>query len=212
MLIFGTNLEQVENIKKNLSSKFTIKDMGITDVILGIRIQRDNDGIILPQSHCIENVLKKFGYLDCILASTSFDPYLKLILNTSKSIEQIEYAKLIECLMYVITCIRPDITFAIGKFNRYESNLSNLHWHRILKYLKRTVSYGIFYTGDLLVIEGYTNGSQITHRKDHTYTNGWIFMFSKRLVSWGAKKQTCIIDSIMTLEFVALASVSKETK
>lgn len=31
-------------------------------------------------------------------------------------------------------------------------------------------------------------------------------------ISWGSKKQTCIIDSTIDAEFVALASVSKKAK
>ena len=31
-------------------------------------------------------------------------------------------------------------------------------------------------------------------------------------ISWGSKKQTCITDSTMVAEFVALASASKETE
>ena len=38
MLIFGTDLEQIENTKKFLSNNFAMKDMGVADVILGIKI------------------------------------------------------------------------------------------------------------------------------------------------------------------------------
>ena len=61
ILIFGTDLEQVENIKMFLSENFDIKDMGVADVILEIKIIRYNDFIILSQSHNIKKVLKKFG-------------------------------------------------------------------------------------------------------------------------------------------------------
>jgi len=47
MLIFGTEVEEVEKIKCFLSSKFSTKDMGEADVILIINIIRDNDGISL---------------------------------------------------------------------------------------------------------------------------------------------------------------------
>ncbi|GJW65330.1 zinc finger, CCHC-type containing protein [Tanacetum coccineum] len=45
MLIFGTDQNQVDKTKKFLSSKFSMKDMGETDVILGIKIKRENKGI-----------------------------------------------------------------------------------------------------------------------------------------------------------------------
>ncbi|CAM8957494.1 unnamed protein product [Rhodiola kirilowii] len=44
--------------------KFSMKDMGEAEVILGIRIKRVEGGLALTQSHYIENVLKKFNYID----------------------------------------------------------------------------------------------------------------------------------------------------
>lgn len=47
MLISSTSLEQANNTKNFLSSKFTMKDKGIANVILGIRIHRENNNLIL---------------------------------------------------------------------------------------------------------------------------------------------------------------------
>lgn len=109
-----------------LSSNFLLKDVGVTDVILGIRMLIDNDSLILSQSNYIE-LLKKTNHLDCDPASTSFDPDFKLESNTGKPIAHLEHAKVIRCLMYAMTCTRPDIVFAIGKLSRYTNNLSNLN-------------------------------------------------------------------------------------
>ena len=72
MLIFGTNLENVNDIKSFLSSNFDMKDMGEVDVILGIKITRDSDRIMLSQGHYIERMLKKFDHFDC---TPVFTPY-----------------------------------------------------------------------------------------------------------------------------------------
>ena len=42
-----------------------MKDMGEADVILGIKIKRENKGIVITQSHYIEKILKKFNRDDC---------------------------------------------------------------------------------------------------------------------------------------------------
>ena len=215
MLIFGTDSEQVEVTKNFLSSKFAMKDMGEADVILGIRIVRDEDSITLSQSHYIEKVLTKFNQIDCIPASTPFYSNLKLIKNEGEAVSQLEYAKVIGCLMYAMTCTRPDIAFAVGKLSRYTSNPSGLHWHairRILKYLKKTLNYGLSYGGYPPVLEGYSDASWVTDREDHASTSGWIFTLGGGAISWGSKKQTCIADSTMAVEFVALASTSKEAE
>ncbi|GJX02343.1 zinc finger, CCHC-type containing protein [Tanacetum coccineum] len=70
MLIFGTDQVQVDLTKEFLSSRFSMKDMGEADVILGIRIKHESNGIAISQSHYIEKVLKKFNYSDCTSVST----------------------------------------------------------------------------------------------------------------------------------------------
>nr|GEU68143.1 uncharacterized protein [Tanacetum cinerariifolium] len=46
--------------------------------------------------------------------------------------------------------------------------------------------------------------------KLHIYEGGWIFTLGGGKVSWGSKKQSCLTDSTMAAEFVALASCCKE--
>ncbi len=215
MLILGTDLESINNTKSFLSSKFDMKDMGVADVILGMRIIRKDKNIILTQSHYVEKILKKFNQFDCTPVSTPFEPQLKMIPNTGRAISQLEYARVIGSLMYAMTCTRPDIAYAVGKLSRYTSNPSLLHWHavnRILKYLKGTMDYGIYYSGYPSVLEGFSDASWITEREDHSSTSGWIFTLGGGAVSWGSKKQTCIADSTMAAEFVALAATSKEAE
>ena len=86
MLIFGTLLEEVEETKGFLSSKFSIKDMGEADVIFGIKTIRNNYGICLSQSHYIDKVLWKFKYQDCSPVATPYDLTYKLTRNSGRPI------------------------------------------------------------------------------------------------------------------------------
>ncbi|KAG8473657.1 hypothetical protein CXB51_035538 [Gossypium anomalum] len=153
--------------------------MGVADVILGIKITRDESTLALSQSHYIEKVLKKSDFFNCIPASTPMDPQIKLVTNAGRKIDQLKHASLIGCLMYTMTCIRPDIAYAVRKLSRYTGNPSSLHWqalHRILRYLKQTINYGLCYNGYPPVIEGYSDASWITSLEDHASTSGWIFI------------------------------------
>jgi hypothetical protein len=213
MLIFGTDYESIENTKNFLSSSFDMKDLGIADVILGIRIVRNENRLVLNQSHYIEKVLKRFNQFDCKPVYTPFDASMKLYPNTGRAVNQLEYARVISCLMYAMTCTRPDIAYVVGKMSKYTSNPSHIHWnavHRILRYLRRTMDYDILYSRYPTILEGYTDVSWITDNDDHKSTNGWIFTLGGGAISCGSKKQTLITDSTMTVEFVALASYSKK--
>nr|GEV59503.1 zinc finger, CCHC-type [Tanacetum cinerariifolium] len=64
-----------------LSSRFSMKDMRETDVILVIRIKHESNGIAVSQSHYIKKVPKKFNYFDCTPVSTPMDTSEKLMVR-----------------------------------------------------------------------------------------------------------------------------------
>ncbi|GJT09610.1 zinc finger, CCHC-type containing protein [Tanacetum coccineum] len=199
----------------NQSDNFSMKDMGEADVILGIKIKRENKGIVITQSHYIEKILKKFNREDCSAVSTPMDPVEKLKPNTGKPVDQLEYSRAIGCLMYAMTSTRPDIAYAVGRLSRFTSNPSRQHWQaitRVFKYLKGTMNYGLSYMGYPSVLEGYSDASWINHVEDSSSTSGWVFLLGGGAISWASKKQTCITGSTMESEFVALAAAGKEAE
>nr|GEU39852.1 ATP-dependent DNA helicase PIF1-like [Tanacetum cinerariifolium] len=86
-------IEAVDLTKNFFSSRLSMKDMEEADVILGVRIKHESNGISISQSHYIE-----------------------------KAVSQLKYSRVISCLMYVMTYTRPDIAFIVGKLSRYTSN------------------------------------------------------------------------------------------
>ncbi|GKA74077.1 zinc finger, CCHC-type containing protein [Tanacetum coccineum] len=192
-----------------------MKDMGDADIILGIKIKRENKGIVITQSHYIEKILKKFNREDCSPVSTPMDPVEKLKPNTGKPVDQLEYSRAIGCLMYAMTSTRPDIAYAVGRLSRFTSNPSRQHWKaitRVFKYLRGTKDYGLSYVGYPSVLEGYSDASWINHVEDSSSTSGWVFLLGGGAISWASKKQTCITSSTMESEFVALAAAGKEAE
>ncbi|GJY97913.1 zinc finger, CCHC-type containing protein, partial [Tanacetum coccineum] len=91
--------------------------------------------------------------------------------------------QVIGCLMYAMTCTRPDIAFAMGKLSRFPS-----------------------------VLEGYTDASWISNTKDSSSTSSWVFLIRRGAISWAFKKQTCIKSLTMKYEFVALRAAGKKAE
>ena len=148
--------------------------------------------------------MKRFNNFDCKLVSTPFDLSLKLEKYIGEPVRQVEYARVIGCPMYAMCCTRSDIAFAVGKLSRYTSNPSHMHWHavrRVFKYLKSSINYGLHYFGYPSMLESFLDANWITNSEDHFSISGWIFTLGGVAVSWGSKKQTCITDPTIAIEF-----------
>ena len=144
-----------------LSNKFDIKDLGVADLV-GVRIIKTPQRLALSQSHYIEKVLDKFKYLNFNVVKTPIDLNCTFKKNEGQSDFQLEYARVLESLMYIMNCTRPDIACAISKLSRYTSNPNQIHWmamKRVLGYLKWTQHYALNYNKYSAVIEGYSDAN-----------------------------------------------------
>ena len=74
-LIFGTSLDLVHLTKQFLAFNFDKNDIGEAKVILGVKIIRNNNEMILSQGHYVEKIFKKFGNYDVTFVKTPYDAY-----------------------------------------------------------------------------------------------------------------------------------------
>ena len=105
---------------------------------------------------------------------------------------QVEYSRVIGCIMYLMSCKRLDIAYAVNRLSRYMSSPRAMHWQRIarvLKYLRFTHDYGLYYTRYPAALEGYSD-----------------------VVSWKSSKQTVIARYTMEYEFIALDKCGEEAQ
>uniref|UniRef100_A0A2N9FGI1 Retrotransposon Copia-like N-terminal domain-containing protein n=1 Tax=Fagus sylvatica TaxID=28930 RepID=A0A2N9FGI1_FAGSY len=211
----GSNNDIIKATKRMLNSNFDMKDLGVADVILGIKITITSDGLIFSQSHYIKKVLEKFGRYDDSPVKTPIDVNLHLTKNKGNGISQLEYSQIIGSLMYIMNCTRPDIAYSVSKLSRYTSNSGEDHWKaivRVLRYLKYTLNYGVHYTRYPAILEGYSDANWISDTNDTKSTSGYVFTLGGAAVSWKSSKQTCIARSTMESEFIALDKAGEEAK
>ena len=77
ILIFGTDMDVINDVKSFLSQNFDMKDLGEADVILNIKLQMNENGITLSQSHYVEKILSRFGFEDSRTSPPPNDPIRK---------------------------------------------------------------------------------------------------------------------------------------
>jgi hypothetical protein len=177
ILIFGTSIDVINDVKSFLSQNFGMKDLGEASVILNIKLIKGENGIILKQSHYVENLLNRFVFFDSKASPTPFDASLKLHKNIGQGINQLIYSQIIGSLMYLAGATRPDISFALSKLSRFTSNPVSDHWcahERVMRYLRGTSAYGLHYTGYPAILEGYSDSNWILDATEIKATSGYI--------------------------------------
>ena len=128
MLIVDSDDKMITSTKNMLNSRFDIKYLRLADVILGIKIKRTSYGLILSQSHYVDNILGQFDKDNSGIVRISVDLTLHLSKNKEENVSQVEYSRVIGSLTYLMSCTRLDVAYAINKLSRYTSNPGAKHW------------------------------------------------------------------------------------
>ena len=103
----------------------------------------------------------------------------------------IPYASAVGSLMYAMLCTRPDICYAVGVVSRFQSNPGLDHWmavKHILKYLRRTRNYMLVYSGEDMILRGYTDSDFQTDVDSRKSISGSVFTLGGRAIVWRSIK------------------------
>jgi hypothetical protein len=211
ILIFGTSIDVINEVKTFLCQSFDMKDLGEADVILNTKLIKGENEITLTQSHYVKNVLSHFGYKESKLSATPYDPSLILQKNKIIGRDQLRYSQIIGSLMYLASATRPNILFAMSKLSRFTSNLGDDHWHaleRVMHYLAGTMDYRIYYSGYPAILEVYSDANWISNVDGLYAMSGYVFTLSGATLSWRSCKHTILTMFTMEAELTTLDTVT----
>ncbi|CAI7921138.1 unnamed protein product [Closterium sp. NIES-53] len=123
-LVFATaNTGGLAHVKSELLKRHTCTDLGELRSYLGLQITQDRARrtITLTQSHMVQQVLQRFNFTYSLPQATPL--YTRHLLSALPSDESVEpsgpYPELVGCLMYLMTCTRPDLAYPLSILARY---------------------------------------------------------------------------------------------
>ncbi|CAI7886764.1 unnamed protein product [Closterium sp. NIES-54] len=184
-LVFATaDTEALALVKSELQKRHTCTDLGELRSYLGLQITRDRvrRTITLTQSHMVHQVLQRFGFQFSSPQPTPLSTSHSLLAPPlDKSVEPSgPYPELVGCLMYLMTCTRPDLAYPLILLARYVApgRHRKVHWDaakRVLRYLCSTSGMGLVLGGwGPVVLTGYADASWVddsaTQRSSQVYT------------------------------------------
>ncbi|CAI7804346.1 unnamed protein product [Closterium sp. NIES-53] len=123
-LVFATaDTEALTLVKSELQKRHTCTDLGELRRYLGLQItwDRARRTITLTQSHMVHKVLQRFGFQFSSPQPTPLSTSHSL--SAPPSVESVEpsgpYPELMGCLIYLMTCTRPDLAYPLSLVARY---------------------------------------------------------------------------------------------
>lgn len=217
LILIGRNKNIMARIKSLLMSQFKMRDLGPVKDLLGMRVRRDDSGIKIDQSTYINNIISQFQMTDCNAVCTPMEPGLKLEKPAEgEEVNDVPYRQLIGCLTYLSVTTRPDIANSVNRLAQFNEHHSNAHWQaakRILRYLKGSIDYCLFYKNDKLsgsLISACVDADWGENLVDRKSFSGFVVKFGEGTVSWESRKQSIVAQSSCEAEYISMADLSRE--
>ncbi|CAI7730308.1 unnamed protein product [Closterium sp. NIES-54] len=178
---------------------------------LGLQITRDRARrtITLTQSHMVHKVLQRFGF--------QFSSPQPTPLSTGHSLSA-PYPELVGCLMYLMTCTRPDLAYPLSLLARYVAlgRHRKVHWDaakRVLRYLCSTSGMGFVLGGrGPVVVIGHADASWVDDSATQRSSQGYTFSLGSGSVSWRSTRSSSVLSSSCEAEIYAGAMAAQELR
>ena len=171
------------NVKRMLMSGFKMKDLGKLNHFIGIDFHITQGCVKMNQNKFIGRVLERFNMLNCKPRAIPCELKMDLSKN-SDPVDSRKYCEIIGSLIYLMTCTRPDLSYAVGKLSQYLSEPRQQHWvaaKHILKYLRGTSHYELHYQkSEELGILAYSDADWASDQSDWHSTTGFCFYLNKK--------------------------------
>ncbi|CAI7733067.1 unnamed protein product [Closterium sp. NIES-54] len=222
-LVFATaDTAGLAHVKSELQKRHTCTDLGELRSYLGLQITRDRAlrTITLTQSHMVQQVLQRFDFTYSSPQATPLSTRHSLsALPSDESVEPSgPYPELVGCLMYLMTCTRPDLAYPLSILARYVAPGRHRPEHmavakRVLRYLCSTSGLGLVLGGRRpVVLTGHADASWADDQATQRSSQGYTFSLGSGSVSWRSTRSSSVLGSSCEAEIYAGAMAAQELR
>ena len=223
ILIASDSKIESDRATDEINSKFRITDSGNAEWILGCRITRCRTRrlLMIDQAQFVSTILREFQMEHCNAVRT---PCPKTRLTSDMcpqndlerdAAASLPYRALVGKCMYLSTCTRPDISYAVRELARFMSNYGRRHYDaakHLLRYLKGTISRGIIY-GDCTDLTPSFRAfcdSDWAMSERRKSVSGYIILCGGGPISWSSKQQGIVALSTCEAEYISCTHCARE--
>ncbi|CAI7839874.1 unnamed protein product, partial [Closterium sp. NIES-53] len=128
------------------------------------------------------------------------------------------YPELVGCLMYLMTCTRPDLAYPLSILARYVAPRRHRPEHmaaakRVLRYLCSTSGLGLVLGGRRqVVLTGHADASWADDQATQRSSQGYTFSLGSGSVSWRSTRSSSVLGSSCEAEVYAGSMAAQELR
>ncbi|XP_047257992.1 uncharacterized mitochondrial protein AtMg00810-like, partial [Capsicum annuum] len=112
MIITGDNELEISNLRKDLSVRFEMKNLGQIGCFLGLEVEKSDRGYFVSRKGYAESLLEHFIMGESKEKATPMEPNLKLKKDEGEALKDaIKFRQLVGSLIY-LTITRPEISYS----------------------------------------------------------------------------------------------------
>ncbi|CAI7795057.1 unnamed protein product [Closterium sp. NIES-53] len=171
-------------------------------------------------TEALAHVLQRFGFTYSSPQSTPLPTGHSL--SAPPSDESVEpsgpYPELVGCLMYLMTCTRPDLAYPLSLLARYVApgRHQKVHWDaakRVLRYLCSTLGPGLVLGGRARgFLTCHADASWVDDLATQRLSQGYTFSLGSCSVSWRSTRSSSVLSSSCEAEIYAGAMAAQELR
>ncbi|CAI7879234.1 unnamed protein product [Closterium sp. NIES-54] len=168
----------------------------------------------------VQQVLQRFGFTYSSPLSTPLPTGHSL--SAPPSDESVEpsgpYPELVGCLMYLMTCTRPDLAYPLSLLARCVApgRHRKVHWDAaksVLRYLCSTSGVGLVLGGRArVVLTGHADASWVDDLATQRSSQGYTFSLGSGSVSWRSTRSSSVLSSSCEAEIYVGAMAAQELR
>lgn len=196
LLFIGDDEELLKEFKCSMKNELDMTDL---------------DQIFICQRKYATEVLKRFGIENYNAICNPIIPGQKIGKDENGiEVDATLYKQIMGSLMY-LTTTRPDLIFVKNLISHFMASPTQCRFavaKRVLRYLKGTMNYGVFYRkGGVSDLVGFSDSDYAGDMKDSKITLGaYVFIMSGGAIAWSSRKQSIVTLLTIDAEFVAVVA------
>ncbi|CAH9052365.1 unnamed protein product [Cuscuta europaea] len=214
IVLTGNSSVAVNKFVMQLTSRFSVKDMGSLHHFLGIEVIPTKNDMFLSQRQYILNTLETCAMLGAKDSPTPMSSSQPITLTDGVSMQDPQQYRRALGLLQYLSFTRPDISFSVNRLSQFMHQPTDRHWQavkRILRYLKHTINYGLFlHRSKPLHLTVFSDSDWGNIHDQGKSTTGYALYLGPNIISWKSAKQKCVSRSSTEAEYRAVANASAE--